>query len=138
MRRHSWLASGGLIQHVILNDQEDEITWRSFDDGRFSVKSAYKIKLWGSYCTFDTSTIWDGVCIEEWQNSAVFGLSKNLKRKKEAIQIYMVWNMWRERNRRVFDGVVSPPSRIVTLIKEEMNIIALVLGYELFFLLYPK
>ncbi|XP_039805160.1 26.2 kDa heat shock protein, mitochondrial-like [Panicum virgatum] len=37
-----------------------------------------------------------------------------------AILIYTAWNIWNERNRRIFQGVVQAPQRILGLIKEEM------------------
>lgn len=55
--------------------------------------------------------------IEDWWNTLLQGLPKNLKREKAELLIYTMWNLWKEQNRRVFDGVASLPPRIVTLIK---------------------
>jgi hypothetical protein len=34
--------------------------------------------------------------------------------------IYAAWNIWKERNRRVFEGVASSEARTLQLIKNEM------------------
>jgi hypothetical protein len=36
--------------------------------------------------------------------------------------IYTAWNIWKERNRRVFDGAAATPPRILVLIIEEMRL----------------
>jgi hypothetical protein len=39
-----------------------------------------------------------------------------------ALLLYTVWNVWRECNRRVFDGTSSSPARVFALIKEELQL----------------
>ncbi|KAF8721717.1 hypothetical protein HU200_022890 [Digitaria exilis] len=70
----------------------------------------------------------DGVGIEEWWNAEVRGLPKELKRWKATILIYTVRNLWKERNRRVFDVMISLPLRVLALIKEEMSLRIMALG----------
>jgi hypothetical protein len=62
------------------------------------------------------------VPIEAWWNAAIQGRSKEEKQRVAAILIYRAWGLWKERNRRIFDEVVAPPSRVVALTKEEMNL----------------
>ncbi|KAF8689349.1 hypothetical protein HU200_041888 [Digitaria exilis] len=73
----------------------------------------------------------DGIQTEEWWNSEMAKLPKNLKRNKATILIYTAWNVWKERNRRVFEGKSASPSAIINLIKEEANIRALALRDEI-------
>lgn len=203
----------GLIQDVILSDQEDVIKWKWTADGNYSAKSAYNVQLKGSYCSFDSKAIWsakvegkhrffawllvqsklltadklmvrnwpcnpvcslceqahesavhlalhcvyakevwwlvsnwsegliqipaDGTGIEEWWNAAVQGHSKEVKRRKAAILIYTVQDLWKERNRRIFEGVACLPPRIVELIKEEMDLRAVALRPEVVQNVYP-
>ncbi|CAO2206826.1 unnamed protein product [Urochloa humidicola] len=62
------------------------------------------------------------VGMECWWNYSLTGLPKNIKRDKASIMIYTTWNLWKERNRRIFQGCSASPQRILALIKEEMQI----------------
>ncbi|KAF8709949.1 hypothetical protein HU200_029669 [Digitaria exilis] len=73
----------------------------------------------------------DGIQTEEWWNSEMAKLPKNLKPNKATILIYTASNVWKERNRRVFEGKSASPSAIINLIKEEANIRALALRDEI-------
>jgi 2-polyprenyl-3-methyl-5-hydroxy-6-metoxy-1,4-benzoquinol methylase len=42
--------------------------------------------------------------------------------------MYTAWNIWMERNRRIFDEVSAPQTRILGLIKEEMKLCDLACG----------
>ena len=60
--------------------------------------------------------------MEHWWNGSLTGIPKSIKREKASILIYTAWNIWKERNRRVFEGCSAPPQRVLALIKEEMKI----------------
>lgn len=57
----------------------------------------------------------------QWWNDAFVGMPKNNKRDRASLMIYTVWNIWKERNRRVFQGQSDTPHRVFALIKEEMK-----------------
>jgi mannosylglycoprotein endo-beta-mannosidase len=61
-----------------------------------------------------------GVPMEDWWNSTMLSTTKQIKTQRASISIYTAWNLWKERNRRIFERVSAPPSRILQLIKEEM------------------
>ncbi|KAF8718506.1 hypothetical protein HU200_025277 [Digitaria exilis] len=73
-----------------------------------------------------------GVEIEEWWNASMLGLPKELKRAKASIMIHTIWNVWKERNRRVFQGVATSPMRVLALIKDDLNYTSLALRREEF------
>jgi hypothetical protein len=58
--------------------------------------------------------------LEGWRNSSLAALAPEFKKHKATLMIYTVWNLWVERNRRVFQGLVSSEARILHLIKDEM------------------
>jgi hypothetical protein len=44
--------------------------------------------------------------------------------------LYTPWNVWKERNRRVFDRITASPRRVLALIKEEMQLRAFACSRE--------
>jgi hypothetical protein len=51
---HLW----GLVENIVLNEQEDTIRLRWTTNGCYSAKSAYRAQFHGSYCSFDNKAIW--------------------------------------------------------------------------------
>jgi hypothetical protein len=62
------------------------------------------------------------VSMADWWNRSLQGLLKKTKQKLASLLIYTAWNIWKERNRRVFEGVMVLPSRVLSLIKEELQL----------------
>jgi hypothetical protein len=58
--------------------------------------------------------------MQAWWNEAMSGVSGKEKIKKASTIIYTAWNLWKERNRRVFEKKTATPRRVVELIKEEI------------------
>jgi ABC-type histidine transport system ATPase subunit len=50
----------------------------------------------------------------------MFAVQGNLKVHKASVMIFTAWNLWLQRNRRVFQGVSATPHRILQLIKDDM------------------
>lgn len=61
--------------------------------------------------------------VEEWWRLSLLGRPKDERR-----HLATMWNLWKERNRRVFDRVLASPPRILALIKDEMKIRDLACG----------
>jgi hypothetical protein len=59
--------------------------------------------------------------MEEWWNSSMTRHSKEVGRLIASLLIYTSWNIWKERDRRIFDRVFSRPTQILTL-TEEMSL----------------
>jgi hypothetical protein len=56
--------------------------------------------------------------IREWWEAATSALPKNQKHAFNGIVIYTMWNLWKERNRRIFESVALLPVQIALRIKD--------------------
>jgi ABC-type histidine transport system ATPase subunit len=68
--------------------------------------------------------------LEGWWNAVVSNKSKDEAMLTAAMVIYTAWNLWKERNRRVFEGVTESPTRLLAMIKEEVQVRRLACGEE--------
>jgi hypothetical protein len=58
----------------------------------------------------------------KWRLISMEHLNQAQKRSVAAILSYTAWNIWKERNRRVFQQRSLQPHQVVLLIKEETNL----------------
>ena len=63
-----------------------------------------------------------GLQIEDWWRNLLMHLPKKERRVAAGLLMYTVWNIWKERNRRIFEGASLPATRVVALIKEEIGL----------------
>ena len=63
-----------------------------------------------------------GCLLQDWWNSMMQGRSTLNRRQAAMISIYTAWNIWNERNRRIFQGSSLLPVGVLNLIKLEMEI----------------
>ena len=62
------------------------------------------------------------ITVQEWWNSSIQAAGAQDRRNKvAAILIYTAWKIWNERNRRIFTGASLSPSRLLGMIKLEME-----------------
>lgn len=97
----------------------------------FSLETAKHLCLHCSFAqeVWDKVSSWTGsliampdlnVGVEKWCNRELTGLQKNTRRIKVALMMYTAWNIWKERNRRIFEGKRLCSLQVFFLIKEEM------------------
>ena len=60
--------------------------------------------------------------IVDWWTQEVRLPTKTQRRTWAAINMYTVWNIWKERNRRTFEAREAQPVVVLHLIKEEVNL----------------
>ncbi|RLN40830.1 hypothetical protein C2845_PM01G13320 [Panicum miliaceum] len=63
-----------------------------------------------------------GLEIEDWWKSSLNNLPKADRRIAAGLLMYTAWNIWKERNRRVFQGISASASQVFALIKEELGL----------------
>ena len=102
-----------------LCDQEPETAAHLCLHCCFAQEVWWQVHLWsdGLICTPSPS-----VDVEEWWNSSLRAANDENRGRIAAILIYTSWNVWNERNRRIFQGTSQSPAQILSLIKQEMDI----------------
>ena len=55
------------------------------------------------------------------QQEELAKLPKKIRKLKAAMMIYTSWNIWKERNRRVFNQQIGSPVMVLQEIKREIN-----------------
>jgi hypothetical protein len=58
--------------------------------------------------------------IKDWWEGASSLLPKTQKRDFNGIVIYTMWNLWKERNRRIFENSSVTPIQVALRIKEDV------------------
>jgi len=101
-----------------LCDQEPETAAHLCLHCCFAQEVWWQVHLWsdGLICTPSPS-----VDVEEWWNSSLRAANDENRGRIAAILIYTSWNVWNERNRRIFQGTSQSPAQILSLIKQEMD-----------------
>ena len=62
------------------------------------------------------------VLVADWWENELAGLPKKQRRVKAALLMYTAWNLWKERNRRIFEHVNSDAVRVMQEIKAEVAV----------------
>jgi len=62
-----------------------------------------------------------GIEVADWWERELAQLPKKARRLKAALMIYGAWNIWKARNRRIFEQRTMTPAEVVQGIKEETN-----------------
>ena len=70
----------------------------------------------------------DTMRMEEWWTQEVQLPTKEERRTCAAINMYTVWNLWKERNRRIFEGKEADPVTVFQFMREEMGLRAQACG----------
>ena len=60
--------------------------------------------------------------IEDWWFQSLQNMPKDQRRTKAAVIMYTVWNLWKERNRRIFEAKEVQPLTVLQLVKEKANL----------------
>jgi len=69
-----------------------------------------------------------GVQLMDWWEKALSQLPKKIRKLKASVMIYGAWNIWKARNRRVFDQKVLTPVDVLHEVQMEMKCRSLACG----------
>ncbi|PVH38494.1 hypothetical protein PAHAL_5G271700 [Panicum hallii] len=110
-------------------DQPDTVTWKWTRMSAFNGPSIWtteavgKHKFFARVWTTDMVPMLDPAStVEAWWRSSQRGLPNKLRRLKAAVLMYTTWNIWKKRNRRIFEHRSCQPTQAFELIKEEMEL----------------
>lgn len=122
LSRKSWPCN----ETCSLCDQEPETIQHIMVHCAFAKQVWHEVCLWQHmdiilphHTDMDLITWWD----HQLSNEATSRL-----RKTASIIIYTWWNLWKERNRRIFQQQAKQPRQVLTMIKEEMKLRQQALG----------
>nr|TKV97177.1 hypothetical protein SEVIR_9G477000v2 [Setaria viridis] len=141
-----FIALWDLVQDVQFNEDKDQIKWKCTASGSYTSKYAYEAQFRGSFTTLEASNIWRAytkakhkvlvsiwsggtICMpaidedetETWWTRSLEPFSKKQRRSVTAYLIMTTWNIWKERNRRVFEGTSLRLTQVFDLIQEEKS-----------------
>lgn len=103
-----------------LCDQEQETVSHICIYCPFTKEVWQQVKLWRQEEIFKQPT--PEISIRDWWNERMSEYTTSQKREKAAIIIYTIWNIWKERNRSVFQQKTTQPQNVLGFIKEEMRL----------------
>ena len=82
-------------------------------------------QVWFLVCSWSQELIslpTPNVTVQDWWNMSLQAANAADKGRVAALLIYTAWNIWNERNRRIFQGVSQQPQGVLGMIKQEMTI----------------
>ncbi|KAG2617972.1 hypothetical protein PVAP13_3NG258106 [Panicum virgatum] len=98
--------------------------WKAKAEGKHRL-FAWLLQVWNLVQNWTDGLISlppSGIGIEEWWNLMINSTTSENRNKVAAILIYTAWNIWNERNRRIFQGSSQQPTAVLGFIKEEMEV----------------
>jgi len=80
--------------------------------------------VWDQVLSWENFTVQlsqqDSTCIAKWWEEAASKVPKQDHRRFNGVLIYIVWNLWKERNRRIFENGYRTVQQVASLIKEDI------------------
>ncbi|KAG2593689.1 hypothetical protein PVAP13_5NG012572 [Panicum virgatum] len=106
-----------------LTQQPDEIVWRWTADGVYTANYAKEVwHLVFNWAHLDPSSLLpDCDDIQTWWASVI--QQHNSKKQRRSVAVILMvsaWNIWNERNRRVFNNKFQQPVQVFGMIKAEL------------------
>jgi hypothetical protein len=68
--------------------------------------------------------------VRGWWNKLRRGQKNELKKREISLSLYIVWHIWKERCRRIFDHKAASPQVVAGLIKADIEALLIAKGRE--------
>jgi len=97
------------------------------------IKCPFALEVWEKVRTWTNNLVTppspDTQSIELWWTSALQNKSKEDQRTIAGLLMYFTWNIWKERNRRIFEGKSAPALLVFQLTQDEMALRRAAIGH---------
>ena len=67
--------------------------------------------------------------MRSWWEEVATKVSRSERRRLNGVVIYTFWNIWKERNRRIFDNKIETVTEVAARIKEDIEQRKIALAY---------
>jgi len=109
-----------------LYDQEAETTVHLCIHCPFAKEVWVLVKNWVREHIVDIDE--DVQTLQTWWEKSMHGRSATQQKTTATILMYSAWNIWKEHNRRTFEGTTRTPAQVLRLTKEEVGIFSRATG----------
>lgn len=87
----------------------------------FAIAVWSQILTWENFDSHLIQSIHDHVHLSSWWKEAAAKVTKEERRRFNGLVIYASWNLWKERNRRIFNNAQELVLQFATRVKEDIE-----------------
>ena len=80
-----------------------------------------QILLWENFTQLQQQPQVDPTHIRSWWEEAARKVPRSKRRRLNGVVIYTFWNIWKERNRRIFDNKIETAPQVAARIKKDIE-----------------
>jgi len=79
-----------------------------------------QVLAWEDFDTQLANTQPEPMHIDDWWDKAAHKEPKPMKRQFNRVVIHTIWNIWKERNRRIFNDTLESPMQVAARVREDI------------------
>uniref|UniRef100_A0A0A9BGB8 Reverse transcriptase zinc-binding domain-containing protein n=1 Tax=Arundo donax TaxID=35708 RepID=A0A0A9BGB8_ARUDO len=108
-------------QYYVLCNQEIETPEHLLGSCSFTAQVMHNVANWLQLQVHSWSQ-YHGASLASYLNAQLVGVQKKERRNKAGVILYVWWNVWKERNRRIFEGQSMQAIQVAERTKEELQL----------------